>query len=794
VSAVGFVAARELRRRWLRVLVLTLFVGVIGMCTLAAAAGARRSSTALARFKAVSRSADIELQAAPTPGQLEQLSRVRGVAALGMLRAYGIVIPAAPDFQSIGAPIDSQFGDVVDRDRIIAGRALSPNAADEVTIGEGFAARLGLQVGDVVVAESYSPKQVAAILGGASDVGPRQGPTLQLRVVGIVRRPLDLGEQGAAGGLMVLSPAFDRKYSERIGIFGARIRILTEHGAADAPHVLGEARRILGDSGFASQSLAIESQGARNAIGVLTLALWIAAAVAALAGALAIGIVLTREISSMTVDQDTLRDLGCIRVERMAVALPPTLLIAASGAIVAVVGAVAVSPRFPLGVARRADPSIGVHVDAVVMIVGIGAVLTVVLSVAFLAAYRATGRLRGDRARLRPTRTSALGARVAATGVAPTMSNGVRMAIDPGRGRAAVPVRSAFFGAILGIVGVTAALVFASSLDHLTTTPRAYGESWQFKVMDVTPNTPCDGPDYGVARLPGVAALAEVCTQNVEIEGRPTAGLAYTQLGGGEIGPQIIEGRAPIGAHEVALGAKTMHDLGVHIGDPVKVAGRRAHGEYQVVGRAVFPTLGPAQQLGDGAALTGAGFAPLFDQNIFFRFLVGRFAAGTNRNELRQRIDAVPQLSSPTASTLPAEIDRLHQVDWLPISLAILLGSLALFAVGHAIVVSVHRRRRELALLKTLGFEVRQVRATVGWQATTIGGVGVVVGVPGGVIVGEYAWRRVAEGLGIATHLAVPALGLAVIAAGALAVVNMVAFVPARAAARTRPSVALHSE
>ena len=140
-----------------------------------------------------------------------------------------------------------------------------------------------------------------------------------------------------------------------------------------------------------------------------------------------------------------------------------------------------------------------------------------------------------------------------------------------------------------------------------------------------------------------------------------------------------------------------------------------------MVGRAVFPTLGAAQQLGDGAAFTGAGFAPLFDQNIFFRFFVGRFAAGADRNELRQRIDAVPQLSPLTESTLPAEIDRLHQVDWLPVSLAILLGGLALFAVGHAIVASVHRRRRELALLKTLGFERRQVRATVGWQATTIG-------------------------------------------------------------------------
>ena len=287
MSAVALVAARELRRRWLRVLVLTLFVGVIGMCTIAAAAGARRSSTALARFKAASRSADIELQAGHRrPVSSSNLRTSKASRPWERCAPYAIVVPAAPDFQSIGAPIDAQFGDSVDRDRIVAGRALDPNAPDEVTIGEGFAARLGLHVGDKVPAESYSPKQVAAILGGASDVGPRQGAALHLRVVGIVRRPLDLGERGAAGGLIVLSPAFDRKYSDRVGTFGVRIRIRTEHGAADAPHVLAEARRILGNGAFGSQSLTIQSQGARNAIDVLTLALWIAAAVAALAGAL----------------------------------------------------------------------------------------------------------------------------------------------------------------------------------------------------------------------------------------------------------------------------------------------------------------------------------------------------------------------------------------------------------------------------------------------------------------------------------------------------------------------------
>ena len=274
---------------------------------------------------------------------------------MGTLRAYGIVVPAAPDFQSIGAPIDAEFGVSVDRDRIVAGRLLDLNAPYEVTIGEGFAARLGLHVRDKVPAESYSPKQVAAILGGASDVGPRQGPPLQLRVVAIVRRPLDLGERGAAGGLMVLSWVFDRKYSDRVGIFGVRIRIRTEHGAggraAGAGRSAASPRRWLVRVAKPHDPVARCEERDRR---VLRRSRLVDRRRGGRAGwrLLVIGIVLTREISAMTVDQDTLRGLGVYaRCNASPAVLPATLLIAAAGAILAVIGAVAVSPRFPLGVA-----------------------------------------------------------------------------------------------------------------------------------------------------------------------------------------------------------------------------------------------------------------------------------------------------------------------------------------------------------------------------------------------------------------------------------------------------------
>jgi ABC-type antimicrobial peptide transport system permease subunit len=93
-----------------------------------------------------------------------------------------------------------------------------------------------------------------------------------------------------------------------------------------------------------------------------------------------------------------------------------------------------------------------------------------------------------------------------------------------------------------------------------------------------------------------------------------------------------------------------------------------------------------------------------------------------------------------------------------------------------------------------LGFTRRQVRATVAWQASTVAAVGVVIGIPLGLIVGTFVWRQVAEELGVSPDPVWPALAIAFLMVGALIAVNLVAAVPARRAARTRPAVVLRSE
>src|SRR5207302_6894418 len=223
------------------------------------------------------------------------------------------------------------------------------------------------------------------------------GPRFRLRIVGIVRRPLDLGDRGAAGGVLVLTPAFTHQYETSIGTFsGTILRVRTRHGTADVPHVAAAARRIFGQSPqFGVQDLAIDSQGAQNAIDVLAVALWVFAGVAALAGLVAITIVLSREISLTAVDQTTQSALGLTRSQRIAVSGFEALPVALGGAFLAVVGAAAASPLFPIGVARRAEPAPGLRIDWTVLALGTVAVVVGVLLIVFLAAVQATQRRSG---------------------------------------------------------------------------------------------------------------------------------------------------------------------------------------------------------------------------------------------------------------------------------------------------------------------------------------------------------------------------------------------------------------
>jgi hypothetical protein len=693
-------------------------------------------------------------------------------------------------FPPVAAQLDRSFGTDVDRARLVTGRLASLHSVDEIDIGEGMASLLHVGVGDHLTFRSFSPEDVST----PSTTFALHGPTVTLRVVGIVRRPLDLGGRGAAGGVVVTTPAFFAKYKDQIGTFaGTILRVELTHGAADADRVADEARRIFGSSPqFGITSLAVEGAGARNAIDVTTVGLSLAAVVAALTAVVAIALALSREISLGDTDQLTLSALGLRWRHRVVAAAAVGLGPALVGAALAMVGATLASPIFPIGVAAQAEPDPGLRFDALAVLAGGFLVALLVVLISLGAGARTAGFTRARARRARPGFAARL---TEQAGAPPPTAVGVRFALDPGRQRRPLPIRSSLVGATFGVLVVVAVLVVSAGLQRLVTTPARYGWIWDFVGYDAKASTAgggdCDPLHTALARRTQFSAVASVCEGDIQVGGHPTTGRGYAALRG-VLHPEIVKGRAPATSTEVALASDTLAAAHRRVGDRVRVEGTSGSGVFRIVGKTVLAAMSDPAPLADGAAFTRAGLARVGADGGWN--IVVRLAPGADRAAIAREFRHAAVFGGEIGPVLPAEIDRVRQIRDLPALLAVFVAVVALTAVGLALVASLRRRGRDLAVLKTLGFSRRQLRAAVAWQASTVAAVALVVGIPMGALVGTYFWRRVADELGVASDPAWPVLALVVVAVVALVAVNVVAAFPARRAAHTRPAVVLRSE
>lgn len=84
----------------------------------------------------------------------------------------------------------------------------------------------------------------------------------------------------------------------------------------------------------------------------------------------------------------------------------------------------------------------------------------------------------------------------------------------------------------------------------------------------------------------------------------------------------------------------------------------------------------------------------------------------------------------------PGQVSGYAGVRTAPLVLAALLGALAAATLVHTLVTSVRCRRRDLAILKTVGFVRHQLSAAVAWQSTTITTIALMAGLPLGLIAG----------------------------------------------------------
>jgi predicted lysophospholipase L1 biosynthesis ABC-type transport system permease subunit len=142
----------------------------------------------------------------------------------------------------------------------------------------------------------------------------------------------------------------------------------------------------------------------------------------------------------------------------------------------------------------------------------------------------------------------------------------------------------------------------------------------------------------------------------------------------------------------------------------------------------------------------------------------------------------------------PAEIVNYRMMGLTPTLLVSGLALGAVVALALTPIASVRQRRRDLALLKTIGFVRGQLAAAVAWQASVVALIGIVIGIPLGIVAGRWLWNLFARQIYAVPYPTVSLASMALVAAGTIVLANVVAAVPARAAARTPTIVMLRAE
>jgi len=368
---------------------------------------------------------------------------------------------------------------------------------------------------------------------------------------------------------------------------------------------------------------------------------------------------------------------------------------------------------------------------------------------------------------------------------------GIRFALEPGRGRTAVPVRAAIVAAVGTVAIVLAAVVFSASLTSNQDHPRRYGVTWDIAAGSMSDPAQASSLADQVRSIPGVKAFAGMATTAYDTPFGEIPAVMVRQEKG-TVTPLITDGRAP-GPGEVALGAITMRDEGLHIGDELEIVDALAgHRSFRVTGVVVLNVAGVDVSIppGRGALFDWSMLELMNPRSAEFIapqiFLVD--VEPGHLDAVSQQLTALFPTSTRSAPIEPLDLANLGDASLLPAALGLVVAVLGIGTVAHAMLTTVRRRQRELGVLKTLGFVRPDVRRTVAWQAVTFGAIAVVVGVPLGVIGGRLAWYLAAEQLGIPSHPVVTATSILLLAAAVAAVLLLTAAVPAHRASRVRPA------
>jgi len=780
--AVRMWARSELGRRWKALVALGVIAGIAGGLALAAVSGARRTSTAYERWRKATLAPDAIVfgtQAGADNADYTPVLKLPEVVAggqfeLAQVGLVGMHIGSLP-------PGDTQLYRTVARPLIREGRMPRPDRLDEVVVNRFAATKLHLHVGQKVTINSALDRN--AFYGLApDDTGPRQPAT----IVGIGDSMIDyVFEQDQPGfdppGLFLVNNPQIQRAPNLVVRLKPGTDVAKFHERADAALNLPDApvRDLAEDTKRFTHGTDLERTG-----------LWLFAAAVALAGLVLIGQALARTVYAMAEPAPALRALGFTHGNLVGGLLLPALLAAAVAAVVTLISAYILSARFPVGLARQLDPSLGYHFDWQVLIPGAIVVALLIMAGTAFAGWRAAVASEQP-----PPSTVGMPVLRRARNALPLpVALGTGLALQAGNGKRAIPVRPAIAGAVAGILGIVGALGLVRGIDDALHTPARSGQVWD---VAITPDSPDRGESSYIDALradKNVATAGEMFLAPQDING---AGLpVYTIKPVKSIKPFVVlSGRAPRTADEVSLGPATVKALHRHIGDTVRITGSFGPRTFRVVGTTLLAQT-PHASFDQGAWVSPTGMDSLAkDLQAGDVVFVVNGRPGIKQSALVKELNAKFQGDEVDPNNTPVQdVALLRNVRTLPEALAVFLALLGVAALGHALITTVRRRRHDLAVLRAMGLRPRQSAALIFWQAMTVAVVALAIGIPLGIIIGRVSWRWVANSTPLLYVPPLAALAILVAIPAAIVLANVLAAYPARRAASVRPAEVLRTE
>jgi FtsX-like permease family len=830
-------------RRWPGYLSVVLLIGLMGGLSMASISAGRRTQSSYPTFMASTNPSDLTFSGntqmgdpigtAPFDRKLSGLPDVRHFASLLGPEVIPLGRGGKPRLNlteqiTVAGSLNGMLSRL-DRVTAVEGRLADPRRSDEIVLDTRAAQLLGVSVGDSVPLGFFTNAQEQSTGFGSATARPKF--RVMARVVGIV----ELNDQvlqddiDRTYGFMILTPALLRRAIAISPVVSSAILfgVQLDHGDRDIAKVEKELIKIL-PTGSTYQFHVTSHNVAAVELSLKpeSLALGSFGAIAAFICLVLAAQALSRQLRRGEEDRRVMRALGARPFDVVIEGLIGPIGAVVLGAMVAVVLAVALSPLAPLGPVRRVYPDGGVAVDWTVLGFGFLILILVLGATTVVASVRRAPHRDARRRDSTPGRSRILKASES-SGVPIAATMGVHFALEPGHGRREYPVRSVLSGSVLAVALVVATTTFSSGFNSLISHPALYGWNWSYVL-----NPSTDIPPKAVSLLdhdPDVQAWSGAELANAQIDGQTIPMLiANTRL---KVAPPILTGHGVDAKNQIVLGAATMALLHKKLGDTVVATyGTAADAPIYVpptplviVGTATFPAVGYTSfvadhtSMGTGALLPWAILPRAFrkalknpDPNLngpemaFVRLKpnISAAAGRANLQHIANFADEVfasdPHGQGNLVSVLgvqrPAQIVNYRSIGSTPVVLSLGLAIGAIFALGLTLIASVRRRRRDLALLKALGFTQRQLAQSVAWQAATIAAFGVIVGVPLGILSGRELWILFAQSLNAVPYATVPVATVALIGLGALVFAVVLSAIPGRSAARTSSALVLHSE